>query len=102
MKGDDRRMWIILEVSNNLHFIPSEHDISPRVSEHTELLTYRDLTRAAVVEVLDLWTSLTASFCPLAFARPSADEESLGRHSQTLPQFPKPIYGVTSRVSFRV
>lgn len=47
--------------------------------------TYNDLTRAAVVFVLERWTSFTAILCEPSSSR-------FGLHSQTLPQFPKPIY----------
>lgn len=73
-------------MADNFHFVPSGKTLS--LTNIDSKMTYRDRTRAAVVEVLDLWTSFTASFCPFALA----EEESLGRHSQTLPQFPKPIY----------
>lgn len=50
--------------------------------------TYSERTRAAVVLVLERWTSLTATSTSLCL---SDEELDLGRHSQTLPQFPKPI-----------
>jgi hypothetical protein len=46
--------------------------------------TDSDRTRAAVVVVFDRCTSFTASLMPLPVG-------TLGRHNQTLPQFPKPI-----------
>lgn len=49
--------------------------------------TYNERTLAAVVEVLERWTSLTATFISLTLP-----EEDFGRQSHTLPQFPKPIW----------
>ncbi len=48
-------------------------------------VTNNDRTRAAVVVVFDRCTSFTASLVS------SAPSNTLGRHNQTLPQFPKPI-----------
>ena len=50
-------------------------------------VTNNERTRAAVVVVFDRCTSLTASFVSLS----PSDTCTLGRHNQTLPQFPKPI-----------
>ena len=56
--------------------------------EKQERKAYSDRTRAAVVEVFDLCTSLTA----ILLSRSGLDDDSpLGLQSQTLPQFPKPI-----------
>lgn len=49
---------------------------------------YSDLTRAAVVDVFERCTSFTAIFVSCSCC--SVDDD-FGRHSQTLPQFPKPI-----------
>lgn len=57
-------------------------------------LIYNDLTRAAVVGVLERCTSLTAILASCSLSRPSAEGDAgfpFGRHSHTLPQFPKPI-----------
>lgn len=51
--------------------------------------TYSERTRAAVVLVLERCTSLTATSTSLCLL---GEELDLGRQSQTLPQFPKPIY----------
>ena len=50
--------------------------------------THSDRTRAAVVEVLDLCTSLTAILLSLSGLD---DDSPFGLQSHTLPQFPKPI-----------
>jgi hypothetical protein len=53
--------------------------------------THSDRTRAAVVGVLDLNTTFPATFCPMGLTLPSEVVAGRGRHSQTLPQLPKPI-----------
>ena len=53
---------------------------------------YSDRTRAAVVDVLDLCTSLTAILSSCSWL--DDDDSPFGLHSQTLPQFPKPIYAL--------
>lgn len=65
-------------------------------------VTYSDLTRAAVVEVLERWTSLTAILVSWSLTRPSAVGElgsSFGLHSQTLPQLPNPISSTNCSLS---
>lgn len=55
--------------------------------ERSEKDAYSDLTLAAVVDVFERCTSFTAIFVSCMC---SVDDD-FGRHSQTLPQFPKPI-----------
>ena len=87
MKGYDGWMWVVLEWSNDLHFIPSDASVVVSwVERRLARETYKERTLAAVVEVLERWTSFTATSMSLTL--PEAD---FGRQSHTLPQFPNPI-----------
>ncbi len=82
----------MFQLADDLHFVPSARGsvhicVSPRRKARRD--TYSDRTRAAVVDVLDLCTSLTAILLSWSGL---ADDSPLGWHSQTLPQLPKPIY----------
>ena len=63
MEPDDGGVGVGLEVPVDLHFVPSTHKSNWLVAFPLVQLqcAYRDLTRAAVVGVLDLCTSLTAT-----------------------------------------
>lgn len=91
MERDDGWVGIRLEGFNNLHFIPSTETRQNFKEECKFAAAHSDLTRAAVVDVFDLWTSLTAIFCLDRLTTDSELEVDFGRHSQTLPQFPNPI-----------
>ena len=68
------------------------------MQRHIRDVAHSDRTRAAVVEVLARWTSLTAIFWPRGLTTPSSVMTGLGLHNQTLPQFPKPIYQEECRI----
>lgn len=56
---------------------------------------YNDRTRAIDASVFERCTSLTATFMSCRLVEPSAEgaaELVFGRHNQTEPQFPKPIW----------
>ena len=62
MEPEDGRVSVVLEVPVDLHFVPSTHEqFVSGISTGQNNRTYRDLTLAAVVGVLDLCTSLTAT-----------------------------------------
>ena len=69
-----------------------------KMQRHLRDVAHSDRTRAAVVEVLARWTSLTAIFWPSGLTTPSSVIAGLGLHNQTLPQFPKPIYQKECRI----
>lgn len=85
MEGDDRRVRIVFERPDYLHLVPPNKRLSGIQDDIAKQVTDSDRTRAAVEVVLDRCTSFTASLVS------STLFGSLGRHSQTLPQFPKPI-----------
>ena len=92
MERNNGWMRVRFEGPNDLHFIPPiSPDFSFMRNGRTGRWTYNDRTRAAVVDVLERWTNLTAIFWSETVERLPEREVDFGRHSQTLPQLPKPI-----------
>jgi hypothetical protein len=77
-----------------ISFHLTSHESFSNIQNAKATDAHSERTRAAVVGVLDLCTSLTAILELVVFTMLSLLGEAgsvFGLHSQTLPQFPKPI-----------